>query len=314
MGITPIRPFEPVATAVMPEGGRWIAQIKWDGVRMLAYKDGKDCRLVNRKGNDRTLQYPEFADISRYCLADSVILDGEMMAIEGGRPSFHAIMKRDSLRKASELKGAHLKMAATYMIFDVLYYNGVWVTDRTLEERQQLLSKLIVPDEHLHLCQNFADPKPLFAAMEQHGWEGVVCKDLDSTYAIGGKDKRWLKKKIFRDLYAVIGGVTFRDGIVNALLLGLYDEQGRLYYIGHAGAGRFKAVDWRRITGEAKRLEAPERPFHNVPERVKGAAWMQPSLTVKVEYLEWTNGGTLRHPVLQGMADVPPEACTLTQA
>ncbi|WP_223068126.1 RNA ligase family protein [Paenibacillus caui] len=313
MELKPVQPFEPITTNLLPSGDRWVAQVKWDGVRMLAYYDGHASRLINRKGNDRTRQYPEFTDVTGYCRAQSVILDGEMIAIEGGKPSFHAIMKRDSLRKQSEIDAGVQRVAVSYMIFDVLYLNGEWLTGRTLEQRQQLLQELIMPHERLQLCQNYNDAEQLYAVMKQHGWEGVVCKNLDSAYAIGGKDKRWQKKKIFRDLYAAVGGVTYRDGIVNALLLGLYDQHGRFLYIGHAGAGRFTTEDWRRVTKEAERLKADARPFDNTPQRVKGAAWIVPSLTVKVEYLEWTNGGTLRHPVLQGLTTVPAEQCVTAQ-
>ncbi|WP_238996587.1 RNA ligase family protein [Paenibacillus pinistramenti] len=309
----PVEPFEPVSTVSLPSGSRWAAQVKWDGVRMLAYMDGSSCRLINRKGNERTAQYPDLADIGRYCRAQSVILDGEMMAIENSRPSFHAIMKRDSLRKEQEIRSAVNRIAVNYMIFDILCLDGEWVTGRTLEERQQLLQKVIVPNERVQLCQNFNDPEQLFEVMRQQSWEGVVCKDLDSTYAVGGKDKRWQKKKFVRDLYAAVGGVTYRDGIVNALLLGLYDELGQFIYIGHAGSGKFTGSDWRFATEEAKRLKVPARPFANIPARVKGAAWMLPSLTVKVEYLEWTTGGTLRHPVLQGFAGAAPDQCTTAQ-
>lgn len=314
MKLTPVHPFEPISTEQLPEGDRWIAQIKWDGVRIMAYFDGQDSRLINRKGNERTLQYPEFSDVTQYCTASSVILDGEMIAIEDKKPSFHAIMKRDGLRKQSELARGPRIISPTFMLFDILYCDGKWVTDQSLEARQKLLEQVIKPNDHLQLCQNFPDAAGLFEIMKNHGWEGVVCKDLDSKYAIAGKDKRWQKMKIFRDLYAVVGGVTYRDGIVNALLLGLYDDDGKFLYIGHAGAGCFTAGDWRFLTKEAERLRVPQRPFYNIPQRVKGAAWMLPSLTVKVEYMEWTNGGTLRHPVLQSLAAVPPETCLISQA
>ncbi|ANS77033.1 DNA ligase [Paenibacillus yonginensis] len=314
MEIKAVQPFEPLTTETLPAGERWAAQVKWDGVRMLTYHDGgTSSRLINRKGNERTLQYPEFTDSRPYCRAQSFILDGEMMSIENNKPSFHAIMKRDSLRKADEIRFAADRIAVSYMIFDLLYCNGEWVTNRPLEERQRLLEQIIVPGERVQLCQNYPDAEQLFEVMRQNHWEGVVCKDLDSTYAVGGKDKRWQKKKFFRDLYAAVGGVTYRDGIVNALLLGLYDEAGKFLYIGHAGAGKFTVQDWRFLTAEAERLKIPNRPFHNVPARLKGAAWMLPSLTVKVEYLEWTSGWTLRHPVLQSLAGVSPEQCTVEQ-
>ena len=93
MDLKPVAPFEPIRSETIPQGENWVAQVKWDGVRMLTYRDGRETRLINRKGNDRTAQYPEFIDVPSYCRASSVILDGEMIALSGGKPSFHEIMR-----------------------------------------------------------------------------------------------------------------------------------------------------------------------------------------------------------------------------
>ncbi|AWB43622.1 DNA ligase [Paenibacillus sp. CAA11] len=314
MKLQPVVPFEPITTDLAPSGENWAVQVKWDGVRMLVYNDGEAVRLINRKGNDRTRQYPEFVDTTAYCKASSVILDGEIIALEGGKPSFHQIMKRDSLKRQNEIQFALNRVTAIYMVFDVLYRDGEWLTDLPLKERQNILQEIIVPSEKVQLVQNYPDPAQLFKVMELQGWEGIVCKDLNSVYAPGGKDKRWQKQKISLDLYAVVGGVTYRDGTVNALLLGLYNERGNLRYIGHAGTGKFTVKDWSSITELVEPLLITERPFLNLPERSKGAAWVQPSLTVKVQFLEWTPGGTMRHPVIQSMANIPPEQCLTTQS
>src|SRR5262245_27203730 len=94
--LRPVVPFEPVSTDAMPFGNQWVAQIKRDGVRVLTYFDGKEVRLINRKLNDRTLQYPEISNIRSYSSANSVILDGEVISLKDGKPSFHEIMRRDS--------------------------------------------------------------------------------------------------------------------------------------------------------------------------------------------------------------------------
>lgn len=314
MELEPVIPFEPVRAHDIPTGDQWIAQVKWDGVRMLTYYDGREVRLINRKGNDRTKQYPEFTDVPAYCSANSVILDGEMIAIAGGKPSFHEVMRRDSLRRDQEIRFAVSRVPAIYMIFDILYCDGEWVTDRPLNERQQLLREIITPHERLQLVPNVAEAESLFAVMKQQGWEGIVCKQLDSTYRIGGKDGRWCKLKLAHDLHAAIGGVTYRDGRVNALLLGVYDAEGRFIYIGHAGTGKWKIGEWTRLTEMVPQLRISGRPFINTPERIKGAEWVKPQLTVKVQFLEWTPGGTMRHPVIQGWSNMPPEACVLAQS
>ncbi|WP_127585476.1 ATP-dependent DNA ligase [Paenibacillus koleovorans] len=308
----PVQPFEPISTDVIPVGPGWVSQIKWDGVRMLTYYDGETVQLVNRRLNDRTMQYPEFHHIARYCSASSVILDGELIAFDQKKPSFHEIMKRDSLRKQQNVTRAMQTTSVTYMLFDVLYVDGRWVTGLPLSERQRLLQDIIRPQPDVQLTQNFPDGAQLLEAMRQHGMEGVVAKELSSTYAIGGKDKRWVKKKLFYDITAVVGGVTYRDGTVNALLLGLYGEQG-LVYIGHAGAGKFTVEDWRRMTAAVVPLIRPSKPFVNEPERSKEATWVEPRFVVKVQYMEWTPYGTMRHPGLHAVVDVPPEQCTFQQ-
>ncbi|MGG6314531.1 DNA ligase [Paenibacillus macerans] len=314
MNLKPVVPFEPIQSETIPQGEEWMAQVKWDGVRMLTYFDGREARLINRKSNDRTKQYPEFHDVRSYCRTDSVILDGEMIALAGGKPSFHEIMRRDSLRREQEIRFAAGRIPAIYMIFDILYLNGDWVNGATLAERQRRLQEVVIPSERVQLVPNVADGELLFGLMKERGWEGIVSKRLDSSYAIGGKDARWQKMKLARDLYAAIGGVTYRDGTVNAILLGLYDQEGRFTYIGHAGSGKWKVQDWRDLTENVRPLIVPNRTFFNVPERIKGAVWIQPALTVKIQFLEWTPGGTMRHPIIQGWANVPPEACDVRQS
>lgn len=99
--------------------------------------------------------------------------------------------------------------------------------------------------------------------------------------------------------------MTFRDGIVNALLLGLYDDKGNLHYIGHAGPGKLTVQDKRDLTAEAHRLKLDRMPFADVPQRGKGAFWIKPELVFKVHFLEWNTSGTLRQPVTQAKVDLP---------
>ncbi|MFY0546116.1 RNA ligase family protein [Brevibacillus sp. H7] len=312
MDFTPIIPFEPIRADLLPKGDKWIAQVKWDGVRMLTYYDGHEVRLMNRRLHDRTLQYPELWEVKAYCSASSVILDGEIIAFDSNRPSFHEVMKRDSVRKQHSISLAMKQTPVTYMIFDVLFVNGHSVTDKTLAERQTILEQIIEPQPNVQFVQNFEDADGLFEVMKQHQMEGIVCKDLTSTYVISGKDKRWQKKKIFRDLFAVIGGVTLRNGIVNALLLGLYNDRGELIYIGHSGAGKLSNQDWRDLTRKIEPLIIKSKPFINEPERSKDAIWIKPELVVKVQFLEWTRGFTMRHPSIQAIVDRSIADCTVT--
>src|SRR3954462_10905636 len=116
--------MEPVSSDTIPKGDDWIAQVKWDGVRVLTYADNQTVRLYNRKRNERTLHYPEITNIDHYCSSRSVILDGEVIALgENGKPAFHEVMKRDGLRNLERLKMVGDSVPIIYMIFDVIYLN-----------------------------------------------------------------------------------------------------------------------------------------------------------------------------------------------
>lgn len=313
MKLQPIIPFEPILAEQLPDGDQWIAQIKWDGVRMLSYYDGSSTQLINRRGNYRTAQYPELTDLKAYCKADSVILDGEIIALKNGKPSFHEVMRRDSLKNSSAITVVKHQVPVIYMVFDILFYNGQSTMDQPLFSRQQLLSDILLPHPHVQAVPSYINPAELFAAAQIQSLEGIVCKDINSTYVPGGKDKRWQKRKIIFDITAVAGGVTFRDGIVNALLLGLYDQKGNIHYIGHAGPGKMTMQDKRALTAQVHSLAIDQSPFAAAPQRGKNAFWINPELVFKVHFLEWNTSGTLRQPIIQARVDLPPESCTMAQ-
>ncbi|WP_379132395.1 RNA ligase family protein [Paenibacillus sp. sgz500958] len=311
MKFSPVVPFEPVISQDLPDGDAWIAQIKWDGVRMLAYYDGTSTELINRRGNRRTLQYPELNDVTAYCKADSVILDGEIIALKQGKPSFHEIMQRDSLRKEQAIQAALSRIPVIYMVFDILYCNGHWTVDQPLSQRQLLLSEMVIPHPHVQVVPSYNHPAELLNAARTNGLEGIICKNPNSMYAPGGKDKRWLKYKIISDLNAVAGGFTIRDGRINAVVLGLYDDDNKLQYIGHAGPGRLNSADWRKVIERGAALSTKICPFATAPARGSGVIWIEPMLVFKVNYLEWNASGTLRHPVIQAEVQIPPGECRL---
>lgn len=312
--LKPVIPFEPTKTDHAPKGDRWVAQIKWDGVRMLTYLDEtKEVRLVNRRLNDKTEQYPELLQVHNYCEADSVILDGEIIAMAAGKPSFHQVMKRDRMRRSQSIPDAMSRIPITYMVFDILYLNGEWLTGLPLWQRQHKLEEILRPNETVQLVSSVTEHEQLFPVTGKHGLEGVVYKDLDSAYRIEGKDDRWQKHKHYHELNAVIGGATLRGGMVNALLLGLYTDQKQFLYIGHAGTGKLTAADWRLFTENLELFALPQMPFANKPERLENTVWMKPALTVSIRYMEWTKDGVLRQPSIQGFVTVEPASCSFAQ-
>ncbi|MET1247435.1 non-homologous end-joining DNA ligase [Sporolactobacillus sp. STCC-11] len=314
MNLQPIVPFEPIRKTAVPTGAGWVHQVKWDGVRILTYYDGQEVRLFNRRQNERTDNYPELTKINQTAKASSLILDGEVIALDAhGRPSFHEIMKRDSIRNSARV---HLLMAAVpidYMVFDLIYCNGQWVNDRPFSERTELLKQWLPTNERIHIVPTYEDGEALLEKIKERHMEGIVSKRLDSTYAINRKSDHWIKIKVTHDLIAVVGGVTYRGTVVNALLLGLYASGGQLVYIGHAGTGKLTRADWLSITNSVEKMKIEKRPFLNQPDRNTNAKWIEPKLTVKVAFQEWTAGRVLRQPSIQAFVQVDPKRCTIEE-
>lgn len=308
----PILPMEPQSSDTIPQGEDWIAQVKWDGVRVLTYYDGQRVRLFNRKLNERTYHYPELHEIRSYCNAQSVILDGEIVALgSDGKPSFHEVMRRDGIRRMEKVSRYQSIVPVTYMIFDIIFLNGEWLNRMAFGERMEILQKVIHTGDQVQLVASEPDGETLFEVIRQHDMEGIVLKQIHSPYLIGEKKDVWRKVKNYHDLIAVIGGFTLNGGIVNAILLGLYDEQGQLWYIGHTGTGKLTQQEWRELTDQLRPGVIRERPFVNKPERESDAYWVRPELTVKIQYAEWTEGRALRQPSIQSIVDVQPTECKI---
>ncbi|MBB6730043.1 RNA ligase family protein [Cohnella zeiphila] len=308
--MNPIIPFEPIRSDTVPLGDSWIYQIKWDGVRILSYCDDSAIRLYNRKKHERTAQYPELTERT-YCRASSFILDGEVIALAAdGKPSFHEVMRRDGIRNLSKVPQARQEVPISYMVFDVLYADGAWTHSLPLRERQRLLADLLVPGPFVQPVASHPDGPALLEVIRAQKMEGIVAKNADSAYAFGGKDERWVKVKNYGDLVAVIGGYTLNGGIVNAVLAGLY-QGGRLIFIGKVGTGKLTAQDWVELTAVVGSIGTSECPFASRHPDMKGAYWVKPLLTAKIQYAEWRveEGRSLRQPSIQAFVQVPPEEC-----
>lgn len=306
----PIIPFEPIRNEKIPVGDHWIYQVKWDGVRILSYYDGQKVELFNRHLHERTHQFPELTSFP-FLSAGSFIIDGEVIALAAdGKPSFHEVMRRDGIRRFNRVEGMRNEVPITYMVFDLLYLDDEWINSRPLQERQQLLQSLILPNHNVQLVQSHDNGPGLYEVIQQQGMEGIVCKNLNSSYAIDGKDNRWVKVKNYGDVVAVIGGFTLNGGVVNALVFGLYNE-GNLHFIGKVGTGRLTAADWRELTGALKEIEIQECPFAIKHPEMRGAHWTKPLITAKIQYTEWRKheGRNMRQPSIQAFVNVSPEKC-----
>ncbi|MCD1259565.1 DNA ligase [Paenibacillus athensensis] len=312
IGFEPLAPMEPQPADDVPAGDGWQHQIKWDGVRMLVYGNGGVCRLFNRRGGERTLNYPELVQPQSYCRAGSFILDGEIIALGGdGKPSFHEVMRRDGVRRADRVEAARRQVKVAYMAFDLLYADGDWLLDKPLAERQQQLERTLIPSELVQPVAAYDDGAALMALMRQTGMEGVVSKKRDSVYKPGGKSADWLKIKHYRDLIGVIGGYTLNGGQMNALLIGLYDVAGGLHFIGHVGPGRLNREQWRGLSELLLPTATADCPFVRLRPDMRQPIWVTPQYTAKLQFADWRpeEGRTLRQPLLLALTDLPPRSC-----
>lgn len=285
----------------------WAFEMKWDGVRMICCLGGGEVRLYSRKGRDDTAAYPEVAQALLPLAARSVVLDGEVVAVdEQGRPRFGLLQNRINLTKPVDIARASRATPARLMLFDVVQVDGRLLVALPYEERHRLLVELI-PSEwapQVQVPPSFDDD--LEAALdtsEAFGLEGVVAKRRGSGYESGRRSGAWLKIKHHRMQEVVIGGWRAgegrRQGTVGALYLGIPDQTG-IRYVGRVGTGfSDQQLD------EAKQLLGPatvsECPFHDVPaEDAKDAHWVVPALVGEVEHEGWSNHQRLWHPSWRG--------------
>lgn len=297
----------------------WLYEVKWDGYRAITFIDGKSLRLVSRNQNELTAAYPELHDIPRFVNAQKTILDGEIVALdEEGRSSFSLMQQRTGVGEGGRrIRRTRDDIPVIYYAFDLLYLDGYDLTQVDLEQRKQLLKSILSGNDLLRYSDHYiGQGTALFQAAAQRGLEGIVAKHRTSCYE-QKRSREWLKIKIVRRQECVVGGYTDPRGSrenFGSLVLGLYDDQGRLIPVGQAGSGFSEQTHeqmWRRL----KALEANRSPFFGKVESDRRVHYVKPELVVEIKFTEWTHEGQsgavkMRAPVFQGLRfDKKPSEC-----
>ncbi len=292
----PIPPMEPVKCEKAFDSEDHIFQVKWDGVRILTFYNGAEVTLQNRRLHDRTRQYPELQSLRRL-VKHPIIIDGEIIALKDGNPSFPTVMRRDRVGNANTATFLVKTIPISYMVFDILYYRNHLTTDLPWHKRHEILQD-VLPARHppFHIVDNFTEGTELFAQVQRMKLEGIVAKLKDSRYIPGGKSHYWKKIKNRPLLTCYIGGFTRRGTAANSLLLGIF-EQDRFLYVGRAGSG-LKEEEWESLTQVLLGVRIDSPPFEN-PPRQAGVTWVKPVHQATVEYSEWTEETRLRSPVIK---------------
>jgi bifunctional non-homologous end joining protein LigD len=301
-----IEPMLASAGKLPPEDGRWAFEIKWDGVRAIGYGEGGRLRLESRNGNDITPRYPELRDLGRALGTHEVVLDGEIVAFDAdGCPSFQRLQSRMHLASEHAVRRKSQTEPVVFVLFDLLHLDGRSLLREPYEARREALAGLGLagpawqaPSHHV------GDGAALLELARARGLEGVVAKRLDCPYTPGRRSPGWIKVKNVRRASLVIGGWLAgeggRSGRLGALLVGFH-EDGVLRYAGRVGTG-FTEAELARVGELLAARTRPSSPFAG-RQPPKLARFVEPDLVCEVEYTEWTQARTVRHPSYKGIRD-----------
>jgi len=313
-----IKPTLATLTETPFDGKDWLFEVKWDGVRTIAYlrRRGSEREVELRSRNNLTQnrQFPEVVEaLYRLDLPDAV-LDGEIVALDpDGRAHFQLLQSRIPMARNGARPRETEPLTIAYYVFDLLYYNGHSLTSRPLEERRQALEAVVPRGPVIRLSEAVPERgRAFYEVAREHGLEGIVGKRKDAPYSEGRRTPAWAKIKIKQHLEAVVGGFTrgrgARGKAFGALILGAYDDAGRLQYIAHCGGG-FTDTELRRLKGLLDDRVNDASPFATAPPATNEIpTWVKPDLVVEVEYGGWTREGFLRFPVYKGLRTDKPAA------
>jgi DNA ligase D-like protein (predicted ligase) len=300
-GDQPARFIEPMLllkTDALPEGDKWLYELKLDGYRAMAFKRDGKIHLRSRNDNDFSVRYPRIVKALAK-LPDNTVIDGEIVAFDqDGRPSFNALQNFGS--------GA---AAVVYYVFDLLVLSGRTVMREPLGKRLALLEKKVLPKltEPVRPTVSLdASLRVLIESVKAQGFEGLVAKRRDSVYEPGLRSGAWMKMRVNRGQEFVIGGYTRGTRTFDALVFGYY-EANQLLYVARTRNG-FTPATRTKLFKKFKGLQIETCPFVNLPEEKSGrwgqgltkakmaeCQWLKPVLVGQFEFLEWTADNHLRH-------------------
>ena len=268
----------------------WVYEEKYDGDRILAYKEGERVRLLSRNAKDHTALFPKIAAAVGALVSRTLLLDGEVVAFDRRGISRFQLLQQG-------------RVEPSYAVFDCLYVDGRDLRRDTLAVRRKALEAAIGPSERLILARRLAkDGLVAYRAAKRKGFEGVVAKELASPY-IEKRTRKWLKVKVRQEDEFVIVGYTAPSGhrrSFGALLLGAYDHSA-LRYVGKVGTG-FNERTLASLFRTFQPLVRKTSLLVNSP-RGRGIIYLAPRLVAQIAFEEWTADGKLRQPVFLGLRD-----------
>ena len=302
----------------------WLFEPKWDGVRALATCIDETL-LVSRTRRNITATYPELGRLHDHLVALEAVVDGEIVAITGGRPSFERLQSRMNVQNPRDVARLSKSIPVTYMVFDLLYLDGKSLLNEPVEKRKELLQEIVVPADFVQVSSYIVgEGEALFEAACEQNLEGIVGKKMGSHYRPGRRSRDWLKVKTTHEVDLVVGGWSKGEGArsksFGALLIGSYDDKGVLHYVGSVGTG-FSDKTLGKIMPELEARRIDECPFESDPTGKKSSAfgkplrdpqWVTPELVARVEFRELTSQLRLRAPSFKQLVTTG-ETCNLEE-
>ena len=283
----------------------FIYEIKFDGIRCIAYLDETTTDLRNRKNRPILKVVPELVDLYKH-VSEKCILDGELIVLKSGAPDFFEIQRRMLMTDSFKIKLTANRFPASLLVYDILYYKNKDITGLPLIERKKYLEDVVTENNLIAVSRYVEnDGVKLFELAKQQKLEGIVAKKKQSPYWQGKRSKDWIKCKVLESIDCVICGYVKKEKNMTSIILGQYDKD-KLIYKGHVtlGAGM---MHLSRHGYEVINFS----PFGYVPKGNKEAVWIRPHLVCIVEYMP-TDKGSMRLPVFKGIIDdKEPKECQI---
>jgi len=278
----------------------YIFEIKYDGTRAICYYEDGNVKLINRRDVDITYRYPEIVEAIKKCVRGNVVLDGEIVFLENGKPNFYKLAEREHIIDKMRIEILSKIMPATYIIFDILYLNGSELINLPLIERKKILREVVSDCERVKVIDYvIGKGRELFEFAKSNGYEGIMAKKINSAYE-ERRSESWLKIKVFDTLDVVVVGYTKGNGEredFGSLLVATHIN-GKLKLIGSVGSG----FDKKQIAEALEKLKndiipnpPPNLEIDELPNRE--IVWVVPKYVCEVKYYEITKNYQLRNPV-----------------
>lgn len=283
----------------------WIYEHKFDGERCLAIKKNGVVHLMSRNEREINREYPEIAAALAADPADNFIIDGELVAVnKKGLSDFQMLQSRINLSNEEKIKERAKLVPVRYRIFDVLHAQGYDTRALPLLARKKILKQLLHFNRTLvYTTHRTPNGLTYFKQACKMGWEGLIAKRADSTYA-SIRSPDWLKFKCSSGQELVIAGYTKPQGSrsdFGALLVGYY-KGSKLMYAGKVGTG-FDQDALTLLGKKLRALEVKKCPFSNYDGRIANVHWVRPKLVADFKFAQWTAGGKLRVGRYKGLRD-----------